>query len=230
MALFSTRPLPAKSNATASGNPANATTALKVFFKHPSALILAALGFSALATRSQLGAIQPSELMAIALILAFWPLLEWLIHVFLLHQKPRRLCGRHVDFLLPQTHRWHHADPWNLHWVFIPLHIYPLVAPLIIAATLLLSPSTAFACTLLASYFLLALHYEWVHYLAHINWCPPMRYYQRRVREHRLHHFRHEQHWWGVSMGLGDRLLGTAPKAADINASPTTDNIIGPTP
>ncbi|MDD9891884.1 MAG: sterol desaturase family protein [Gammaproteobacteria bacterium] len=189
-------------------------------------MILGGLAIAAVIFRSQLGAVQTTEWLAALLIFLFWPLLEWAIHVFMLHRKPSKLFGREVDFLLPQTHRWHHADPWNLKWVFIPLHVYPIVAPLILGLVWLISPNLAFACTVLATYFLFALHYEWVHYLAHINWCPPLKYYQRRVREHRLHHFRNEQKWWGVSMGLGDRLLGTAPHASDIEASPHTHKII----
>lgn len=227
MSLFSTRSVPAKSNATATSNATTATEAFSVFFKHPSAVVLAVLTIAAIATRTTLGPIQWSEVLVSLIVLMLWPLLEWAIHVVILHRKPNRIFGREVDFLLPQTHRWHHADPWNLRWVFIPLHVYPLVAPLIFGLAWLVSPNLAFACSLLATYFALALHYEWVHYLAHINWCPPLKYYQRRVREHRLHHFRNEQKWWGVSMGLGDRVLGTAPHASDTPVSANTDNILG---
>jgi hypothetical protein len=68
-----------------------------------------------------------------------------------------------------------------------------------------------------------------VHFLAHIPWCPsgPLlgAYYQRRVREHRYHHFRNENFWWGVSMGLGDRVLGTAPKVEEVGRSGTTSTL-----
>jgi hypothetical protein len=50
-------------------------------------------------------------------------------------------------------------------------------------------------------------------------------YYQRRVREHRYHHFRNENYWWGVSMGLGDRLLGTAPQVTETPRSGTTSTL-----
>ena len=64
-----------------------------------------------------------------------------------------------------------------------------------------------------------------VHYLAHIPWCPDNSYYQRRVREHRWHHFRNENYWWGVSMGLGDRVLGTAPAVEEVGRSGTTSTL-----
>lgn len=223
---FTTRPRPPLSQHTASTGPATAGKAITVFFSHRSSLILGSLIVAFAIGKIALGGWQWLDLVAAVAIFAFWPLLEWFIHVALLHNKPRRLFGRDMDFLLPQTHRWHHADPWNLQWVFIPPHIFPLVAPLLIAAVFWIFPAPL-ACSILLCYFALALHYEWVHYLAHINWCPPLKYYQRRVREHRLHHFKNEKLWWGVSMGLGDRLLGTAPQPGSTPKSPTTNNILG---
>lgn len=226
MQIFHTRPLPPTSGHTAANNPRTAKAAFREFFKHPTSLILllATLIFGAL--RSQLGSFDWRDAAAAAAVLLFWPILEWLIHVFLLHNKPRTILGRQIDFLLPQTHRWHHADPWNLKWVFIPLHVLPIVAPLLIAGAYLLLPVTT-ASSYLAVYFLLALHYEWVHYLAHINWCPPHSYYRRRVQEHRWHHFKNENKWWGVSMGSGDRLFGTAPDFHMVARSESTKNIMG---
>lgn len=226
MTLFRTRIIPEHSGNTATNNPNTASTAFREFLKHPTSLLLllAAIVFGAI--RSQQGAIAWTDAAACLALLLLWPVLEWLIHVVLLHNKPRRIFGRQIDFLLPQTHRWHHADPWNLHLVFIPLHVLPIVAPLLIGGAYLLLP-TATASSYLAAYFLLALHYEWVHYLAHINWCPPLTYYRRRVQEHRWHHFKNENQWWGVSMGSGDRLFGTAPAFADVERSANTKNILG---
>jgi hypothetical protein len=41
------------------------------------------------------------------------------------------------------------------------------------------------------------------------------------VREHRWHHFRNENYWWGVSMGMGDRLFRTAPAVEETGRSGT---------
>lgn len=228
MAILQTRPLPAHSGKTAANTPDTASAALIEFFKHPSAIILLVTSIVFAVLRLQQGALDWRDAAAAGCLLATWPVLEWLIHVVLLHNKPRQIFGREVDFLLPQTHRWHHADPWNLHWVFIPLHVLPLVAPLLIGGAYWLLP-TSVASTYLALYFLLALHYEWVHYLAHINWCPPIKHYRRRVQEHRWHHFKNENQWWGVSMGSGDRLYGTAPALQDVVRSQTTKDILGAT-
>ena len=54
-------------------------------------------------------------------------------------------------------------------------------------------------------------HYEWVHLLVHTRYRPRSRYYRRLARNHRLHHFRDERSWLGVTSNLGDRLLRTYP-------------------
>ncbi len=209
-----------------SDSPDNAARAIITFFSHASPLLLLTLTLSSMAWRASLGPFHPTELIAPTLIVAGWPFLEWSIHVWMLHYRPVTLFGRRIDFRLPQTHRDHHAAPWDLQRVFIPLHIFVLVPPLLLLGAWLILPTPEWAATTLLFYFGLGLHYEWVHYLAHIRWCPDNRYYQRRVRHHRLHHFRNEKLWWGVSMGLGDRLLGTAPPSDSVNRSGSTGNLL----
>jgi hypothetical protein len=202
--------------------PRDAASALKVFCAHPSSLLIAAFVVLFGSWRLVLGGFGwVDALIALALV-AYFPVNEWLIHVFMLHYQPKRLFGRTIDFHLPITHRRHHADPWNLQWVFIPRHVHFWVLPLIGLLLWALWPWKEWALTGVTVYLLLGLHYEWVHFLAHIPWCPASAYYQRRVREHRYHHFRNENYWWGVSMGMGDRLLGTAPKVEDVERSGTT--------
>ncbi len=212
---------------TGANSPATAGEALKVFFLHPSVFILSALtlGFSLL--RIQAGHWSWADAVAPLAIFLFWPIMEWGIHVHLLHFKPFTLFGRKIDFLLPQTHREHHKTPWDIKRIFIPLHVYPLVAPILIGGAWLLAPTPELFYGGLAFYFLLALNYEFCHYLAHIRWCPPIEYYKRRVRLHRFHHFKHERLWWGVSMGLGDVLFGTAPDPEKVHRSGNTRDLLG---
>ncbi|MFC4249763.1 sterol desaturase family protein [Sinimarinibacterium flocculans] len=202
--------------------PRDAGAALRVFWSHPSSLIIAGFVLLFGGWRIALGGFGWIDA-AIALgVLAYFPVNEWLIHVVMLHFRPRRLFGRTIDFYLPKTHRRHHADPWNLAWVFIPRHVHLLVAPTVALLLWALWPWKEWVLSGVTAYLLLGLHYEWVHFLAHIPWCPDHAYYKRRVREHRYHHFRNENYWWGVSMGLGDRLFGTAPKVEDVGRSGTT--------
>ncbi|MGB1580839.1 MAG: sterol desaturase family protein [Nevskiales bacterium] len=214
-------------NLASADSPVTAGHALRVFFTHPSPLILMALTLGFFTLRIYQGNWSWADAIAPIAIFAFWPLLEWLIHVHMLHYKPVTLFGRKIDFLLPQTHREHHAEPWKLKRVFIPLHVFPLVAPALILGCYLILPTVELATGALAVYFLLALNYEFCHYLAHVRWSPPSEYYRRRVRLHRYHHFKNENKWWGVSMGLGDILLGTAPKPEEAERSSTTGNLLG---
>ena len=209
--------------------PRDAGTAIRVFASHISpqliALFIVVLG----AWRLWLGHFTwVDALIAVALV-AYFPINEWLIHVFMLHFRPLKVGSRTVDFYLPKTHRRHHADPWNLKWVFIPRHIHVLTVPQTALVLWLLWPWKELALTGYTVYLLLGLHYEWVHYLAHIPWCPSDSflgsYYQRRVREHRYHHFRNENYWWGVSFGLADRWFGTAPKVDETARSGTTATV-----
>lgn len=205
--------------------PRDWRVALRTFAAHTSpqllGLFVAVLG----GWRLALGNFGWDDAAVAAAVLAYFPLNEWLIHVVILHYRPRQIFGRTLDFYLPRTHRRHHADPWNLHWVFIPRHIHFWAVPQIALILWLLWPWKELALTGISVYLLLGLHYEWTHYLAHIPWCPPLEYYRRRVREHRYHHFRNEKFWWGVSFGLADRALRTAPPVEDVGRSGTTSTL-----
>ena len=205
--------------------PRDAATAIRVFASHSSPQLIALFIVILAAWRLGLGHFNWIDAVIAAALVAYFPFNEWLIHVFMLHYKPRRLFGRTIDFYLPRTHRRHHADPWNLDWVFIPRHIHWLTIPQVALVLWLAWPVKEYVLTGYVVYLLLGLHYEWVHYLAHIPWCPDSSYYQRRVREHRYHHFRNENFWWGVSMGLGDRVLGTAPPVEEVGRSGTTSTL-----
>ena len=77
-----------------------------------------------------------------------------------------------VEPVSGETHRRHHADPWNLKWVFIPRHVHFWTVPQVALILWLLWPWKELALTGVAAYLLLGLHYEWVHFLSHIPWCP----------------------------------------------------------
>ncbi len=153
-------------------------------------------------------------------LIAAWPFVEWLIHVLLLHWTPRVVLGITIDPANARAHRTHHRNPNELLLLFIPVHTYLYAAPAIVAPWLLLLPASQ-AWTGIAATLLLALHYEWSHYLAHIQYTPKIGFYQRVCRHHVLHHFKSEKHWFGVSMTFADRVIGTSPPADQVPKSPT---------
>jgi hypothetical protein len=205
--------------------PSDAKAAFRLFAGHSSPQLIALAVLLAVGARVWIGHFTWIDAAVAGAAWLLFPVNEWAIHVFMLHYRPRRIFGRTVDFHLPQTHRWHHAEPWNVEWIFIPRHVHRLVFPSIALIVLLAGSWRGPVLSYVAVYLLLGLHYEWVHYLAHIPWCPDSAYYRRRVREHRWHHFRNENYWWGVSMGAGDRLFRTAPAVQETGRSGTTKTL-----
>ncbi len=143
---------------------------------------------------------------------------EWFLHLFLLHAPTD--SKRMTKFGTGSGHREHHLDPTNVGWLMLgPSDAFvfllmlmawtaawslPLV--LLLGAPLLATYLTA----LLAAYVTLA-HYEWTHLLVHTRYRPKSRYYKRLAANHRLHHYRNEHYWLGITSNLGDRLLRTLP-------------------
>jgi len=195
--------------------------ALAVFYRHASPRVLTALVAAAVGVRLALGNWSLWDLAVSAALVCFWPLQEWLIHVFILHYQPVSVFGRRLDFKVPQLHRAHHQDPWRLELVFVPIHVFAYT-PLMVAAVVLLGlPQPQLVATGLAAYYALSLHYEWVHFMIHTRYRPRIGYYQRLARNHLLHHFRNEHYWYGVTMLQADGWLRTAPDPEQVPKSPT---------
>jgi hypothetical protein len=165
-----------------------------------------------------------------AVVVALYPVTEWLIHVYLLHARPTRIFGRQVELPTAREHRAHHRAPADLDGVLLPVYGVVIFLPLIVLYAWLLSlafhvlvggDQLAYgATTLLASYAILGI-YEWSHFLIHTTYRPRGRYYRAIWRTHRLHHYKNERYWFGVTTTVGDRVLGTAPDQSLIPRSAT---------
>ena len=209
--------------------PGTLSGALREFARHGSPRILAALALGFAIARLAAGGFSVRDLVAAGAVVALWPVQEWLIHVGILHYRPRRVAGRTLDFLVPRKHREHHRDPWRLDLVFVPLRVYVGV-PVALALVLWLSASSLRPTqSVLAVYFALALHYEWIHFLIHTRYPPRRPRYRRLWRNHLLHHFKNDRYWYGVTMLGGDRLLGTAADPESVPTSATARTLgVGP--
>lgn len=202
-------------------SPSTLPAAWRVFFRYASPRVMATLMVLSVSAKLYVGGWSWWDLAVVGAIVAFWPVQEWLIHVFILHFKPTTILGRKFYPLVSQKHRAHHADPWRLELVFIPTHILPFAGPLVFALYWLVLPTTSLALTGLAAYFVLSFHYEWVHYIVHTRYKPRSRIYQRLWKNHRLHHFMNEHYWYGVTMLSGDTLLRTGPAKDAVEPSNT---------
>ena len=138
-------------------------------------------------------------------------------------RSPFTLLGRRFDLALAQKHRRHHAEPRRTSRSSSsrsPPTCYSLPG---IGAALVGGDAEprARAHRRHAATSRLGLRYEWVHFLIHTRYRPRTWWFRRLWRNHRLHHFRNERHWYGVTMLAADRVLGTAGDEQSVPASPT---------
>jgi hypothetical protein len=102
-----------------------------------------------------------------------------------------------------------------------------LAVPLVLAAGALVVWPLAgeltvgpFVTAALTGYALIAI-YEWTHFLIHTAYRPRSRAYRTVWRTHRLHHFKNERYWHGITNTVADRVFGTLPDHREVERSPT---------
>jgi hypothetical protein len=163
-------------------------------------------------------------------IVAEQPFVEWVIHKYLLHLPPIKVLGRRIELYGSIQHRIHHRDPSRLDRVLLkPPEVLSFVIqiPLVAAGVVWVAVALTgghflplFLTATVLSYVGL-LRYEWSHFLIHTPYVPKSRWYRTIWRNHRLHHFKHEGYWMGVSTKMGDRVLRTDPDPRTVPKSPT---------
>jgi len=196
--------------------------AARVFGKQPSPWMIGALLVAAIVTRVVLADWRLGDLILVGVMIAVFPLAEWVIHVCVLHWRPRRLGRLRIDSLLARKHREHHADPRAVPLVFIPWQTLLWLLPVVTAIGPLAFPTVARGLTFLVVLGFLGLGYEWTHHLIHTDYKPRTTLFRAVWRNHRLHHFKNEHYWFTVTTtGTADRVLGTYPDPATVANSPT---------
>lgn len=203
------------------------TDARREFWKHPSPWMIGATLVAAVVARFTVGDWQITDAVVPVVMLALFPFFEWIIHVFVLHWRPKRLGPLTIDPLLAREHRAHHSDPRSVPLIFIPWKsLAAWVLPVTVAVGLLAFPRLGMGLTYLVCIALLGLVYEWMHYLIHSDYKPKTALYRAVWRNHRNHHFKNEHYWFTVtSSGTADRVLGTCPDPGTVPNSPTAKNL-----
>ena len=201
--------------------------ARREFFAHPSPWLIGATLVGAVSARIVVGDWQITDAVVPLVMLALFPFFEWIIHVFILHWRPKRFGRLMIDPLLAREHRAHHVDPRSVPLIFIPWKsLASWVLPLTIAIALLAFPRLGIGLTYLVFIAAIALVYEWTHYLIHTDYKPKTRVYRAIWRNHRNHHFKNEHYWFTVtSSGTADRVLRTNPDPTTVPNSPTAKNL-----
>ena len=190
----------------------------------PPRLIVVALA-AAVAYRVSLGGWGWRDLLGPAIITALEPFTEWAIHVFLLHFRPRPIAGRTFDPYVSRKHRAHHQAPRSVTLVLLPARVVVLMLPIAAAIAIAFGQGKPSTYTTLAFAYLMLLAYEWTHFLIHSKYRPKRWYYRVIWRNHRNHHFRNENYWFGVTSDVGDRVLRTAPERDAVAVSPTAKDL-----
>jgi hypothetical protein len=190
------------------------------FLRKPSPVIICITAATAAGVRVWLGRWGWWDLAIPLLIVAAEPFVEWLIHVHLLHRQPTRIGRFTIDPITARKHRLHHRNPKDLRIVMVPFQALFPAGPIAIALAIwrLDPPQAAMA---LACGFGMLGYYEWTHYLIHAPYRPKTAWFRKLSRNHRLHHYRNEHFWFGVTTNVGDRVLGTRPEQSEVPLSPT---------
>lgn len=208
---------------------------LGVFVSFGSPRVIAvALGITGIG-RGALGGIGWFDLALVGVVAALAGPVEWIIHRTLLHAPEDSIRMRRLQ--TGTGHREHHLDPLDVGWALLAwsdalvfavmLSLFSAVWTVPLAAIFGVAIVPAWATATFASIVALG-HYEWTHLLIHTRYRPKTRLYRRLAKNHRLHHYRNEHYWLGVTSNMGDRAFQTLPKAkTDVPLSETARNLDG---
>lgn len=199
------------------------------YVTHRSPQVIAlGIGF-AIILRILAGGVHWADAVVVLATIAMTGFVEWVLHLLLLHAPEDSV--RMTKFQTGTGHREHHLDPPNVGWLMLAWQDAAIFLMMLAAWTAVWSVPLAwllggslfatYASALIAAYVTIG-HYEWTHLLVHCRYRPKSRYYKRLAANHRLHHYRNEHHWLGVTSNMGDRVLGTLPESkSDVPLSDT---------
>ena len=207
--------------AASGGRTLSLASAARVFAGYGSPRLMGLMAAAAVTARIVVGRFSLADLVVLVAILAVEPFVEWLLHVFLLHLKPRTVAGRRLDPLFARRHRMHHRDPRNIPLVFVPLPVLAGLVVVLAAISGLAFPDHRLGLTAFATMTTFLFGYEWSHFLIHSPYVPRTAAFRAVWRAHILHHYKNEQYWFGVTNPVADYVLRTHPAKDAVPTSPT---------
>ena len=144
---------------------------------------------------------------------------EYVTHRFQLHAPP--VGPEFLRRLQRRLHYDHHEEPNRLDLLFLPLwYAVPAIA-VYTGVYYSLSHDWIITQAILLGNMIGLLHYEHVHYVAHIPVVPSTAWGRYMKKYHLWHHYKNEHYWYGVTNPFGDLLGGTYRKQADAEKSST---------
>jgi hypothetical protein len=139
-----------------------------------------------------------------------------------------------TDLITAREHRGHHEHPANLDGVLVPWYgqaaFIPLIAVVMWAGSFAIHPllggdRLAGVATAILTGYAIFFTYEWCHFLIHAPYVPRRAYFKSIRRSHRLHHYKNERYWFGVTSNMGDRVIGTHPEPGEVDRSRTARDL-----
>ena len=196
------------------------------FFKHLSPRVLLVCLAIAVVARVYVGDFTWWSILPFVVVVAVQPFLEWGLHVFVLHARPKQIVGRTIDTVVARDHRLHHADPRDIPLIFIPRRWLGYLILSVLAVGLVF-PTWPMRTSFYVAGFAMALLYEWSHFLIHTDYKPKTRAYRHLYDNHRWHHYRNEHYWFGITSTIGDQVLRTSPDRDEVPVSATAKSLHG---
>jgi 4-hydroxysphinganine ceramide fatty acyl 2-hydroxylase len=182
------------------------------FFAHGSNAVLVALCAACFAF--------PLHLWLVAVGALLFYLTEYGTHRFMFHASPSRFAW--LRAMQHRLHYDHHVEPNRLDLLFLPAwYVVPNLIVVGGVAYAVLGNAGSVASLLLGA-MLATLHYEWVHFIAHVPYRPHTAFGRWQKKYHLRHHFQNEHLWFGVSNPLTDMVAGTWKDRETAGRSATT--------
>ncbi len=132
---------------------------------------------------------------------------EYGTHRFLFHARPAPWAW--LRYFQHRLHYDHHVEPQRLDLLFLPLWYLVPNAVIVSAVVFGVWRDWAAVFAVLAGASAALLHYEWVHYIAHIAYRPRSAMGRYMKKYHLWHHYKNEHLWFGVSNPAMDHVYRT---------------------
>jgi 4-hydroxysphinganine ceramide fatty acyl 2-hydroxylase len=156
---------------------------------------------------------------------ALFYLSEYSTHRFLFHAAPSSWGW--VRALQHRLHYDHHIDPNRLDLLFLPAWFLIPNLSLTFLIGWAVGGSWPLGLSLVLGGMLGLIHYEWVHYIAHIPYRPLTRFGRWMKKYHLWHHYKNEHFWFGVSNPMMDVINRTYKEPEAVPRS-TTVKVLHP--
>lgn len=133
----------------------------------------------------------------------FWTFFEYIMHRFIFHWVSESPRAQRIIYVM---HGNHHHYPRDRERLFMPPLPSLMLSTVIFLLMYLIMGNNAFM--FFPGFILGYLLYGSMHYAIHA-WNPPFKWMKPLWRNHHLHHYKDEEHGFGVSTTLWDHVFGT---------------------